>query len=197
MKDFWNQRFAAPEYAYGEAPNEFFRVQLDRLPPGRILLPAEGEGRNAVYAARKGWCVHAYDFAEAGRRKALQLAQKHGVALHYELASHREADFPAAHFDVVALIFAHTAERALLHEKAVRWLKPGGRLILEGFSKAQLQYASGGPRDEALLFDCRTLESDFQVLTDLECQEVVAVLREGRYHRGEGALVRLVGRKPV
>lgn len=197
MKDFWNQRFAAPAYAYGEAPNEFFRMQLHRLLPGRILLPAEGEGRNAVYAAQRGWQVQAYDFSEAARNKALQLAEKSGVSIHYELASHQEADFPTAYFDVVALIFAHTSEREHLHQKAVQWLRPGGTLILQGFSKEQLQYVSGGPRDPALLFDRRTLESDFRMLAELRLEEVVVELEEGHYPRGLGALINLVGKKPV
>ncbi len=195
MKDFWNERYAASEFAYGEAPNEFFRIQLDELPVGKILLPAEGEGRNAAYAARQGWEVWAYDFAEAGRNKALELAERHGVQVRYDLTTHEAADYPEAHFDVVALIYAHTPARKLLHEKAVRWLRPGGTLILEGFAKEQLQYSSGGPRDEALLFDRALLETDFRALSDLWIEEAVVELQEGRYHRGKGAVIRVVGRK--
>ena len=72
MKDFWNQRYAADEYAYGTAPNAFFKAVLDPLPPGRILLPAEGEGRNAVYAAKLGWEVVAFDQSEGGQKKAMK-----------------------------------------------------------------------------------------------------------------------------
>ena len=63
MKDFWNERYGAPEYAYGTEPNVFFKQELDGLKPGRLLLPAEGEGRNGVYAAEKGWSVSAYDWS--------------------------------------------------------------------------------------------------------------------------------------
>ncbi len=196
MKEFWNERYSAPEFAYGEAPNEFFRIQLDQLPVGKILLPAEGEGRNAVYAARQGWAVWAYDFAEAGRRKALELAERHGVQIHYDLTTHEAADYPEDHFDAVALIYAHTPARRLLHEKAVRWLRPGGTLLLEGFSKDQLRYRSGGPRSEELLFDQPLLEADFRDLSDLRIEETVVELQEGRYHRGQGAVIRVVGRKP-
>ena len=59
---FWDERFAAEEYIYGTEPNKFFREQLDKLPPGKILLLGEGEGRNAVYAAKSGWLVHAVDY---------------------------------------------------------------------------------------------------------------------------------------
>jgi hypothetical protein len=61
MIDFWNARYSAAEYAYGTEPNAFFKAQLDQLTPGRLLLPAEGEGRNAVYAAKKGWEVAAFE----------------------------------------------------------------------------------------------------------------------------------------
>jgi len=78
MIDFWNARYAAAEYAYGTEPNAFFKAQLDQLTPGRLLLPAEGEGRNAVYAAKKGWEVVAFDQSDAGQKKALKLAKETG-----------------------------------------------------------------------------------------------------------------------
>ncbi len=196
MKDFWSQRFAAQEYAYGEQPNVFFRQQLDLLPVGKLLLPAEGEGRNAVYAACKGWEVWAYDFSEAAREKAMSLAQKCGeLHFRYDLCTHQEASYPEEYFDVVALIFAHTPERKLLHERAVHWLRPGGMLLLEGFSKKQLHYTSGGPKQEALLFDRAMLKSDFQSLSTFEIEEAVVVLDEGPYHQGQAAVIRVVGRK--
>jgi hypothetical protein len=61
MKDFWNERYGWDESAYGEQPNEYFKKQLAQLEPGEILMPAEGEGRNAVHAAKSGWHVKAFD----------------------------------------------------------------------------------------------------------------------------------------
>lgn len=76
MQDFWNERYNREEYVYGEAPNEYFRQQLQTLTPGSILMPLEGEGRNGVYAAGLGWQVDAFDMSTEGKRKALQLAKK-------------------------------------------------------------------------------------------------------------------------
>jgi hypothetical protein len=72
----WNERYGADEYVYGKEPNGFLKEFIDNHPPGKILLPAEGEGRNAVYAASKGWEVTAFDFSEEGKKKALKLALK-------------------------------------------------------------------------------------------------------------------------
>lgn len=81
----WNRNFSRPEYAYGKTPNAFLQRELDRLTPQTILFAAEGEGRNAVYAARRGWQVSAFDISAAGREKALRLAAEHGVTLDYAL----------------------------------------------------------------------------------------------------------------
>ena len=77
----WNQNFSHPDYVYGKAPNVFLKQELDKLAPQTILFAAEGEGRNAVYAAQRGWKVSAFDISTAGRQKALRLAAENGVAL--------------------------------------------------------------------------------------------------------------------
>ena len=76
MKQFWDERYAEPHFVYGEAPNVFFENSLKDLSAGKILLPCEGEGRQAVHAAAQGWEVLAFDQSSAGRDKALQLAEK-------------------------------------------------------------------------------------------------------------------------
>ena len=82
---FWNDRYAQPEFAYGTEPNQFFADQLAQLTPGTLLLPAEGEGRNAVFAAQHGWTVDAFDFSEAAQTKARQLAANRGISISYTL----------------------------------------------------------------------------------------------------------------
>ncbi len=83
MKDFWNERYAAREYVYGKKPNQYFKKNIDGLTPVKILLPCKGEGRNAVYAAQKGWDVEAIDFSVEGKKKALSLALKNNVSINY------------------------------------------------------------------------------------------------------------------
>ena len=198
MKEMWEERYGRDEYAYGEEPNAFFKVRIDRLPaPGRLLLPAEGEGRNAVYAARRGWSVDAFDFSPAGREKALRLAERHGVRINYEVADYETAHIEPGAYDAVALIFAHKPEhlRRAVHRKLASALKPGGHLFLEAYSKEQLAYGTGGPPNEQLLYALDDLREDFSTLDILELEQVEAEIHEGRYHTGLASVVRLVARR--
>jgi SAM-dependent methyltransferase len=198
MKDMWEERYAADEYAYGEEPNGFFKACLDRLPAtGRLLLPGEGEGRNAVYAARQGWKVDAFDFSAAGREKALRLAERYGVHIDYEVADYDTARIEPEAYDAVALIFTHKHEsiRRPVHRKLASALKPGGHLFLEAYSKEQLTHGTGGPPNEQLLYTLDDLREDFSDLDIIELEKVEAEIREGRYHTGLASVVRLVARR--
>lgn len=197
MKEFWNQRYGATEYAYGTEPNVFFKSQLDSLQAGKLLMPAEGEGRNAVYAATLGWETTAFDSSISGREKAMKLASEKGVNIAYRIEDAREVSFPEASFDAIGLIYVHLPPdfRQLLHQRILSWLKPGGHIILEGFGKDQLQFQSGGPRDINMLFSKAMLEEDFAALKNLHIEEASIDLEEGLYHVGKAAVVRLVGEK--
>jgi D-arabinose 1-dehydrogenase-like Zn-dependent alcohol dehydrogenase len=202
MKDFWNVRYSEEAYAYGTAPNVFFRDELIKTPSGKALFPAEGEGRNAVYAATCGWNVFAFDQSEAGKEKALQLAAEKGVEIDYSVTSLAEFEAQEGSFDALVLIFAHFPEtlRKYFHQKLSQMVKPGGVLLLEGFSKRHLEYNSvneraGGPKELSMLFSLEELLADF---SDFEIQfsgEATVQLNEGLYHVGESAVVRLVGIK--
>ena len=105
------------------------------LKPGKILFACEGEGRNAVYAASKNWETYAFDSSLAGKDKADHLAKKFKVSIDYKLSSAENANYDEQSFDAMVFIFAHLPEeiRKPLHQKAVKWLKPNGVLILEAF----------------------------------------------------------------
>jgi len=107
MSNIWNDRYSEKEYVYGEEPNVFFAQQLGKLNSGTIILPSEGEGRNAVYAASQRWRVQAFDSSEAGRIKAVQLAIKKGVPIHYAVEDAVTVNYPESIADVVAFIYAH------------------------------------------------------------------------------------------
>lgn len=195
----WNQRYAEKEFVYGTEPNWFFRQELDKLAVGRILLPAEGEGRNAVYAAVSGWEVEAFDQSGAGRDKAYLLAGANGVTISYALADLAECNYPEASFDVVALVFVHTpsAVRSAIHRRLTSFLKPGGTLLLTGYTKEQLQYKTGGPGDADLLFSEQDLLSDFAGLDIRSVKQELREVNEGKLHRGLASVISLVAVKPV
>jgi cyclopropane fatty-acyl-phospholipid synthase-like methyltransferase len=169
---------------------------LDALPgTGRILLPAEGEGRNAVHAARRGWEVNAFDISTAGRDKALRLAAKHGVTIRYEIADYRSAPIDAGAYDAVALIFAHIheQERRAVHRRLIDALGPGGTMIVEAYSQDQLRFGTGGPRSKDLLYTLEAVREDFAGLAVVRLEQVETEIHEGRYHHGLGSVIRFVG----
>ncbi len=201
MQTFWNDRYCQEEYVYGESPNEWLRESLEGLPPCKILFPAEGEGRNAVYAAQCGWEVEAFDYSEEGKRKADLLAQKNGVKIHYQVMDACEVHHPDGSLDAIALIFTHFPNplREQLFPDWVNWLKPGGRLIFECFSVGQLDYQrdhqSGGPRDAVLLYSMDTIQAEFPGLEFIFLEEKEVMLSEGAFHAGLGKVIRFLGKK--
>lgn len=202
MKEFWNQRYREKEFAYGIEPNEFLKEQLAQLPPGRILFPGEGEGRNAVYAAQLGWQVNAFDWSEEAKNKAIRLAERFGVLIDYQVGEFEHIDLPASAYDAVSLVFVHfpADKRRLFHRRLFQSLKPGGTLILEGFSKEHIRWNSqnervGGPKDPTMLFSIDELQDDFAGLGISVLEEKEVELNEGLFHVGTAAVIRLVGKK--
>lgn len=199
MKEMWNQRYAGEDYAYGKMPNEFFKEKLEALTPGRLLLPAEGEGRNAVFAARLGWQVYALDFSEEGRKKAMKLAGSNGVEIEYTLADITQMDFGRDTYDAAALIYAHMPPgfRKTVHSRIIDSLKPGAVLILEGFNPAQLNNTSGGPASVEMLYTVAMLREDFKDLEILLLDEMDINLDQGEFHQGKASIIRFFGKKKV
>lgn len=199
MKLFWDERFSQDAYIYGEAPNVFFQEILQEYSPGKLLLPGEGEGRNAVWAATVGWDVTAVDYSISGKAKALKLAGQRKTQIDYQIQDLAQLKVPENTFDAVALIFVHLPVqiRQTVHQELVKSLRPGGLLIVEAFHKDQLQYNSGGPKNEEMLYNVGMLQEDFEGLNPMLINETTTILNEGEWHRGEAAVVRFVARKPV
>ncbi len=197
IKAFWDKRFSASEYAYGKEPNSFFKSEIDKLSSGRILIPGAGEGRDAIYAATKGWEVYCLDLSEEGRTKALRLADEKGVNIVYDCKNITEAVYPEKYFDAVGAVFFHLPEdvRKTFYANAMKWLKPGGHYITELFTPAQLQNTSGGPKDSSLLATDKDLERELGMLDILINEETEIILDEGSYHQGVANVVRFTGRK--
>lgn len=191
----WDERFSGEEFAYGKSPNRFLAAELTNLTAGKALFPAEGEGRNAVYAATLGWQVFAFDSSAEGKRKAHLLADEMHVAIEYQLASYEEIAFEPETFDMIALIYAHHPNRAENHRKLLQYLKPGGRIILEGFSKNQLGNPSGGPKAVDQLYSVEEIKSDFGGLSQIDVWEEDTTLDEGAFHQGKASVIRMTGVK--
>jgi len=198
MKSFWNQRYGAAQYAYGVEPNKFYKEQLIRLKPGKILFPGEGEGRNAVYAATLGWEVTAFDSAENGKIKADMLADLNEVKIDYILDDAEDVILRKNNFDCIVFIFVHlpAEKRRLFHRKMMSKLKPGGMVIFEGFAKKQLEFNTGGPRNLGMLFSKEEIWEDFSTqMQELNVLELETKINEGEFHQGISQVIRFVARK--
>lgn len=200
--NFWDQRYSQPDFAYGTMPNEYLKSKLLSLSPGRILLPAEGEGRNAVFAAKLGWDVFAFDISVEGKKKAEKLALTNGVMIDYQVLDLESVDYPVNYFDAIAFTYTHFPEskRRLYHQKLSAYLKKGGVLILECFSKNHVNFQkdnphAGGPKDESMLFDLEEIKEDFKGFEFIEAYETETELTEGLYHVGKASVVRVFARK--
>ncbi|RTL10978.1 MAG: class I SAM-dependent methyltransferase [Flavobacteriaceae bacterium] len=197
MKQFWNERYDEDVFAYGTAPNQFLKDAIHYIPQGNILFVAEGEGRNAVFAAKKGLKVSAFDYSESGQQKALSLAQMHNVTIDYLVSDVLALPYEKESFDGLVLIFAHfPAEiRKYAHLKLLELLKPGGKIIFEAFGKEQLNYTSGGPKDIDMLFSEGEVHNEFPAISFDSLSTEKIVLDEGLFHQGEGVVVRFIGTK--
>lgn len=197
MSDFWDERYAEKEFVYGSLPNQFLKIQLDKLKAGKILFAVEGEGRNAVYAAKQNWQVDAFDLSEEGKKKALRLAKQNNVSLTYQIQDATIITYPENSFDAIALIYAHfpAAYRKAVHHKIVNWLKPEGILIVEAFNPMQLNNSSGGPKELSMLYTKEMLQNDFKDLSIQQLSMETTTLDEGTYHRGKADVIRFIGKK--
>lgn len=195
--NFWDDRYSTDEFVYGTEPNEFFKENIDKLPPGKLLLPGEGEGRNAVYAARLGWIVDATDQSKVAKLKAEKLANEFGVKINYSVCDIKDYIFKENYYDAAAVIFFHKPMemRPEIHRKIVNSLKTNGVLIFEMFNKEQLGRDTGGPQNYDMLYSTEDIERDFSSLKSLFLENKMIYLDEGPKHSGEASVLRYVGIK--
>lgn len=195
----WDQRYAGEGYAYGTEPNDFLVAMADRLPAGgRVLCLGEGEGRNAVWLARRGFAVTGVDASAVGLAKARRLAGAAGVAIETVHADLAGLDLGESCWDAVVSIFCHLPLplRRRVHAGVVRALAPGGVFLLEAYTPAQLSLATGGPPDVALMMNLAELRAELAPLVIEHGLELERDIHEGLYHHGRGAVVQVLARRP-
>lgn len=196
--DRWNARFDTADYVFGEAPNAYLARQAAGLVPGAALCVADGEGRNGVWLAEEGWQVLSLDFSPVAQEKAAALAARRGVALRLEQGDVHDWPYPEAGFDLVADIFSQFSapeDRARKWQGMCRALRPGGHLIVQGYTPAQLRHRTGGPAQVENLYTPDLLREAFAGLEILHLEECEADLHEGAGHSGRSAVIGMVARK--
>ena len=197
----WDERYAQDGYLFGTEPNEFLVSQRRWLKPGMSCLAvADGEGRNGVWLAQQGLHVLSVEASAVALEKAKKLARQRGVAIDFEQADLAHWQWDENRFDVVAAIFIQFAPPALREQMFAgirRCLKPGGLLLLQGYTPRQLEYKTGGPGVAENLYTARLLRGQFAALEILHLAEHDSEIREGKGHAGMSALVDLVARRPA
>lgn len=201
MREFWEDAYAEDDFIFGTEPNVFLTGCTDLLQPGQHALAlADGEGRNGVWLAQQGLKVHSVDFSSNALQKARQLARMQGVAITFEEADLFNWSWPKEDYDVIVAIFVQFAppdKRDQLFRHMKDALKPGGLLLLEGYTPKQLDYKTGGPSNADNLYTESLLRNAFDDWEILELREYEAFLTEGTRHYGQSALIDLVARKPL
>ncbi len=200
QQQFWNGKFDREDHFYGTEPNAFIEAQSHLIAPeGRVLCLGEGEGRNALYLVKEGHDVVALDASDVGLRKAEALVKRHGhtlQTLHLDLS--HWAPEPEA-YDAIATSFLHLPYplRKQVLDGCVQTLKPGGIFVGEFFSKAQLDFNSGGPKDAGLLYSTDEIAADLsgEPVEILQLEETLTHLNEGPGHQGEASVVHLIFKK--
>lgn len=193
MKEFWDSKYNSDHYIYGLEPNVFFKNYIEKTPPGKLLLPGDGEGRNAVYAARMGWEVSAFDSSKLAKDKALRLAKEHNVQIFYSNTDVENFSSDTK-FDLISIIYLHLPPgvRHTFHLNLFRYLNPGGKILLECFSKLQYTNTSGGPKNMQLLYSLKDIQTDFKNYNIELLEQAEIELNEGELHQGSANVIRLI-----
>ncbi|HAO79664.1 MAG TPA: SAM-dependent methyltransferase [Verrucomicrobia subdivision 3 bacterium] len=194
---FWNNRYAAPQYIYGETPNAFVSEMASQIPAGPVLCLAEGEGRNAVHLATLGHRVTAVDQSEAGLAKARRLAAVRGVEIKTVIADLESFAIEPGVWSGIVATFAHLppAIRRQVHAQVVQGLRPGGVFVLEAYTPAQLAFDTGGPKSPELLMTLAGLRDELAGLEFLVGREIERDVIEGDGHTGRGAVMQILARR--
>lgn len=159
----WDQRYAGDDLVWKADPNQFLVHEVADLPPGRALDLACGEGRNAVWLARKGWDVTGVDFSAKGLLKAQRLAEAstHATITWIEDDVVTWAPQPDA-FDLVLVFYVHLrpGDRRRMLGHATSAMAPGATLLLVGHDRSNLTEGVGGPQDPEILLDADEVVAD-------------------------------------
>jgi SAM-dependent methyltransferase len=200
-KDFWNSRFASESYVFGTHAAAFLVDNAHYIPPkSRVLAPADGEGRNSVFLAELGHRVVATDIAEEGIAKAKKLASARGVSVEFLHLDLQGWQWPEAEFDAAVAVFIQFAPPAFRDEIFAglkRTVRPGGIVLLHGYTPKQLEYRTGGPPVVEQLYTEELLRAAFADWELLRIKAYERELDEGQGHKGRSAIIDLIARRPV
>jgi len=197
----WDSRYSSDEYIFGKEPNRWLHQHSADLPRGgRVLCVADGEGRNSVWLASQGLEVDAFDVSKTGVEKARRLAAENNVTVNFTIADCDGFAWEESAYEAVVAIFVQFADPAMrtrMFDNMTRSLKPGGVVLIQGYTPKQLDYRTGGPPEVSHLYTTGMLRDAFAPLRISELTEYEEVMREGSRHQGMSALIGMVAHKDL
>jgi len=197
QQEFWNKKFLRDGYLYGKKPNAFIESYVPSFKEeSKTLCLGEGEGRNAIFLAKKGFEVTAIDTSDIGLKKLEDYAQNEGVFVETKCMDLNEWEASIKYDNIVAsYLHMYKDERKTLFNKIDLSLKTNGLFVGEFFSVNQLNYNSGGPKDTDLLYTVDDFLNEFPNCTKHEVEEIETELDEGKGHQGKACVIRVVLQK--
>ncbi len=153
----WDARYRDADLVWSKGPNLFVEAEVAGLPPGRALDLAGGEGRNAIWLARRGWDVELVDFSAVALDKARRLADHAEVALtttRADLVAAAQGDgLQFAGGDLVLVIYLQLPRDELrpVLSGAAHLVRSGGTLLVVSHARRNLTHGVGGPPDPEVL----------------------------------------------
>jgi len=197
QQEFWNKKYLRDGYLYGKKPNAFLLSCIGNFKKTqRFLCLGEGEGRNAIYFASKGFDVVALDASDIGLKKLEVLAQEAKVQVKTKCVDLNNWE-PSKKYGSIVASFLHMYkdDREFLFKKIESCLKEGGFFVGEFFSTNQLKYESGGPKDIDLLYSIDDFSNSFLTCSKHKIKEVETILDEGKGHQGKASVIRVIIQK--
>ena len=193
----WDERYSEAGFAYGDQPNDFLAARFAEIPPGPVLDLGCGEGRNAVFLAEQGYDVTAVDQSAAGLQKAERLAAQRGVEITTVQADLGQFTLQPNHWAGVVSVFCHLPPelRRSLYTSVVQGLRPGGVLLLEAYTPAQVGRGTGGPSNPDSMLSLDRLKDELPGLEWIVAEEKERDVREGSFHTGLASVVQFIGRR--
>jgi len=196
QQEFWNSKFSRDGFLYGIKPNTFLASKIKLLKrESDLLCIGEGEGRNAIFFSKRGFNVSAIDASDIGLKKLEQRAKEENLNIN-TFCQDLNTWESNKKYDVIVASYLHMykEERAQLFEKIEESLNQDGYFIGEFFSTKQLDFKSGGPKDEDLLYTVDDFKKSF-LYCDKDISEQEVILDEGKGHQGDACVIRVVIQK--